>query len=70
MGKKILRTIGLSLVAALPCLALAVLIGNLTGLWVFESWSEILFTYMGVSVIIIFADLISQPFFKNKTERI
>lgn len=56
-----------SCLVALPCVALGVLIGNWTQLWIFETWGEILYTYVGVSVIIFFADAISRPLFKNKS---
>lgn len=57
----------LCLLVALPCIALVVLVGNWSRLWVFETWGEILYTYVGVSVIIFLADIISRPLFKNKS---
>ena len=55
------------LLVALPCIVLGVLVGNWSGLWVFETWGEILYTYVGVSVIIFLADIISRSLFKNKS---
>ncbi len=55
------------LLVALPCVALGVLVGNWTRLWVFETWSEVLYTYIGVSVAIFLADIASKPLFKNKS---
>lgn len=67
MVKKYFFNAILCLFAALPCVALLVLVGNWTHLWVFETWSEILYTYIGVSVVVFIADIASKPFFKNKS---
>lgn len=65
--KKYLFDAILCLLVALPCVALAVLVGNWSGLWIFGTWSEILYTYAGVSIVIFLADIVSRPLFKNKS---
>lgn len=67
MVKKYFYNAVLCLVAALPCVAVGVLVGNWTRLWVFETWSEILYTYIGISIVIFLADKASKPFFKKKS---
>lgn len=69
MMKRHFRNAILSLLAALPCVGLGVLIGNLTGLWVSKTWGDILLNYVAVSLIVFVGDIVSRPLFKNNLDK-